>query len=360
MRWPPKLAAMAGAALAALSAISMLAARGRVQKGGIEAPAVIAIRPTPYQYQLAGEFTRGAEPVDVPARTVRLDRAVVIMVHQVTAADYQRCVGDQACPLAPEVGESSDRPAVNVSWHDAVAYAAWLSHESDARYRLPTDEEWAFAAGRRFRGDPSPARGGLGPAQRWLAQYELEAGGDAAVASEPQPIGAFGTNENGVVDLAGNVWEWTSTYFTHHILDRTGADAPIVNCGVRVAEGRHRAYLPDFIRDPRGGGCSTGLPPKNLGFRLVRESTRLFTRAGGELSQMTGWRHGKLLEESSAIAQSQIARSLELRVDPAPSRPGPPRRSARPAGLWMVYRGFRHTRPKKKKALLDALDALDA
>jgi len=272
MRWSLKFAAIAGATLAALSATSMLAARGGAQKVGIEAPAVIAIRPKPYQYQLPGEFTRDGEPVDVPVRTIRLHRAVVIMVHQVTAADYQRCVRDQACPLAPEVGDSSDRPAVKVSWHDAVAFAAWLSHKSDARYRLPTDEEWAFAAGRRFRGDPSPARGGLGPAQRWLVRYELEAGSNVAVDSEPQRIGAFGTNENGVVDLAGNVWEWTSTCFTHHILDRTGADAPIVNCGVRVAEGRHRAYLPDFIRDPRGGGCSTGVPPTNLGFRLVRES----------------------------------------------------------------------------------------
>jgi formylglycine-generating enzyme required for sulfatase activity len=272
MRWSLKLAAIAGALLAALSATSMLAARGGAQNGRIEAPAVIAIRPQPFQYQLAGEFTRGGEPVDVPALRIRLSRAVVIMAHQVIAADYQRCVRDQGCPPAPEVGESSDRPAVKVSWLDAEAYAAWLSQKLGASYRLPTDEEWAFAAGSRFRGEPSPARGKLGPAQRWLVQYELEAGSDAAADGEPHPIGAFGTNENGVVDLAGNVWEWTSTCFTHHILDPTGTDAPIVNCGIRVAEGRHRAYLPDFIRDPRGGGCSTGLPPKNLGFRLVRES----------------------------------------------------------------------------------------
>jgi formylglycine-generating enzyme required for sulfatase activity len=272
MRWSLKLTAIAGATLTALSATSMLAARRGAQKDGIEAPAVIAIQPRPFQYQLAGEFTRGGEPVDVPALTIRLDRVVVIMVHQVTEADYQRCVRDQACPLAPEVGERSDRPAVKVNWHDTVAYAVWLSHKLGASYRLPTDEEWAFAAGGRFHGDPFPALSRFGPAQRWLVQYELEADSDAAADGEPHPIGAFGTNENGVVDVAGNVWEWTSTCFTHHILDPTGADAPIVNCGVRVAEGRHRAYLPDFIRDPRGGGCSTGLPPKNLGFRLVRES----------------------------------------------------------------------------------------
>lgn len=44
-----------------------------------------------------------------------------------------------------------------------------------------------------------------------------------------------------------------------------------MNCGVRVAAGAHRSYMTNFIRDPRGGGCAAGLPPANLGFRLVRE-----------------------------------------------------------------------------------------
>ena len=43
------------------------------------------------------------------------------------------------------------------------------------------------------------------------------------------------------------------------------------NCGVRVAEGQHRTYVTDFIRDARAGGCAAGVPPSNLGFRLVRE-----------------------------------------------------------------------------------------
>ena len=46
------------------------------------------------------------------------------------------------------------------------------------------------------------------------------------------------------------------------------------NCGVRVVEGQHRAYVTDFIRDARAGGCAAGVPPSNLGFRLVRESTQ--------------------------------------------------------------------------------------
>ena len=53
--------------------------------------------------------------------------------------------------------------------------------------------------------------------------------------------------------------------------------ATTVDCGIRLVEGRHRAYLTDFIRDARAGGCTTGVPPNNLGFRLVVEDDR---RAG--------------------------------------------------------------------------------
>ena len=72
-------------------------------------------------------------------------------------ADYQRCVDDGACrALDRGVAIAADRPAVQVSWRDADAYAAWLSRKTGESYRLPTDEEWAFAAGSRFRDDGLP------------------------------------------------------------------------------------------------------------------------------------------------------------------------------------------------------------
>ena len=67
---------------------------------------------------------------------------------------------------------------------------------------------------------------------------------------------------------------------------------PIVNCGVRVVEGRHRTYISDFIRDARAGGCAIGTPPTSLGFRLVREDdgssqgARLFAKLVRNLSSL--------------------------------------------------------------------------
>ena len=90
--------------------------------------------------------------------------------------------------------------------------------------------------------------------------------------SGTQPFGSFGANENGLLDIGGNVWEWTSTCFVRSVLNDAGKIISISpNCGVRVAEGQHRSYVTDFIRDARAGGCAVGVPPSNLGFRLVRE-----------------------------------------------------------------------------------------
>lgn len=194
----------------------------------------------------------------------------------VTVADYEKCVAAHACDkLAANVSRGSDLPAVQVSWRDATAHAAWLSVRTRGIYRLPTDEEWAYAAGCRFTDDSlSPGNDPNDPSKRWLARYDREAEEEGLTSRGPiRPVGSFGANERGLFDLSANVWEWTNTCFIRRSLDREGRPlaASIVNCGVRVAEGEHRAYIPDFIRDARAGGCAAGTPPSNLGFRLVRE-----------------------------------------------------------------------------------------
>ena len=57
------------------------------------------------------------------------------------------------------------------------------------------------------------------------------------------------------------------------------------NCGVRIAEGAHRAYVTDFIRDARAGGCAAGTPPDNLGFRLVRDEPSFVARIAGRFGK---------------------------------------------------------------------------
>jgi formylglycine-generating enzyme required for sulfatase activity len=234
-------------------------------------PALVRVAAGSFVYREAGDFTRGGRQAEAPLRRLRFEQPLDIMREQVSSADYALCVRDGAChALDRNVLVAPDRPAVQVNWHDAQAYAAWLSHRTGRTWRLPSDAEWAFAAGTRFK-DDGEAINPDDPSKRWISRYERESKLGLA-DTKTYPFGRFGFNEHGVADLAGNVWEWTSTCFVRARADETGkAERSTVNCGVRVAEGAHRAYVTDFIRDARAGGCAQGLPPANLGFRLIRE-----------------------------------------------------------------------------------------
>ena len=234
---------------------------------------VVEVAPRAFVYRMAGDFNQAGRAVDAPLVTIAWTSALHIMRRQVTAAEYDRCFAAAKCKSRSPRGSSDpDLPVVQVSWEDATAYASWLSAETGETWRLPTDEEWVFAAGSRFHDDALLVADSGDPSARWLARYERESERER-LDQRPRPIGAFGSNEYGLLDLSGNIWEWTRTCFIRQSLDEAGkpAGASTANCGVRVIEGEHRTYLTDFVRDASAGGCAVGRPPSNLGFRLVRE-----------------------------------------------------------------------------------------
>jgi formylglycine-generating enzyme required for sulfatase activity len=228
-------------------------------------------------YRASGAFLENGHPVDAPMVSITISKPLKIMKYQVSVADYSRCVSDATCgrPFGRRrTGENS--PVTGVSFLDVQNYIKWLSEKTGYHWRLPTDFEWSYAAGSRFFDDAlgGEAASVSDPSVRMLAQYkksaELSRLGDGTVKVR----GSFGANENGIYDFSGSVWEWTSTCFTRTEITRADGVGPdgTKNCSVRVVEGRHRAYMPDFIQDARSGGCSVGAPPDHLGFRLVREA----------------------------------------------------------------------------------------
>lgn len=279
MVWFSRKVGLAGGATMACGAIAafLLGDGAGATRSQAIAPDLVVLRPGPFLYRVSGTFTRNGKPARAPLVRPHIAAPLAVMRHQVTEAEYRRCAEEGACAMSDRDRDlpASDRPMVKVSWQDAQTYAAWLSRETGMRFRLPTDDEWAFAAGSRFTDDALPE--GVeesDPGRRALAVYEREESSRGAVGQGPQPIGSFGTNENGLQDLAGNVWEWTGTCFTRNTVDAEGQAHPaMVSCGVRVVEGRHRAYITDFIRDARAGGCAAGTPPSYLGFRLVRDDS---------------------------------------------------------------------------------------
>lgn len=266
-----KLCVSAGAFAIPLSVAS--SSLPMVSPAHMDFPETVDVAPRVFAYRLAGDFSEAGQPVDAPRAMLAPTHGLRIMKQHVTVAEYDRCASEAKCPLRASL-ESSDPnlPAVEVSWQDATAYAAWLSAKTGETWRLPTDEEWVFAAGSRFHDDALLVAASHDPSLRWLARYEKESDQEA-LDQRPRLPGAFGANEYGLLDLSGNVWEWTNSCFIRQSLDMQGkpVSAARANCGVRVVEGEHRTYVTDFVRDAKGSGCAAGKPPSNLGFRLVRE-----------------------------------------------------------------------------------------
>ena len=243
----------------------------------LDEPLTVEIAPRSFDYRDSGEFFRNGFAVDGPVRSVTVRRPLTIMKFQVTAADYGRCVADGACPPAEPgfaPGDATTTPVTGVSYDDAVAYAGWLSARTGEVWTLPTDRDLAFAAGTRF---PDDALGvdidSTNPADRWLADYRREAARKASRDPVPQTLGRFGENEYGFADFAGNVWEWTGTCNRRVNLDRKGEVLnDVSSCGIYVASDKHRAAMSSFVRNPKGGGCAVGVPPDNVGFRLVKDT----------------------------------------------------------------------------------------
>lgn len=247
-------------------------------------PTTVVVPARAFAFRAPGEFQRNGNPVSSPSHVVE-QQAVEIMRFQVTAADYGRCVTAGACePAHPRHRGVGDVPAAGVSFNDAQSYATWLSSQTGRRWRLPTVEEWDFAAGLMAADHGTQSPGSANdPSVLWLAQFDEQAKASARDGEAGlRPAGGFGSNQFGVSDMGGNVWEWTSSCNARTTLDDVANPISRIEvCGVRVLEGRHRMPMSAFVQDAKGGGCSMGIPPDNLGFRLVREP--------GPLERVTGW-----------------------------------------------------------------------
>ncbi|MEP6924497.1 MAG: SIMPL domain-containing protein [Pyrinomonadaceae bacterium] len=129
---------------------------------------------------------------------------------EVTNAEYADFVSDSGyrAPASWNNGRPSknelDFPVSGVSLEDARAFAAWRSKRDGVIYRLPTEAEWEYAA-------RNGADANVYPWGNNFAEKRAAIGKTAIINVSSIPDGA---NKWGVVDLIGNVWEWTETPIT--------------------------------------------------------------------------------------------------------------------------------------------------
>lgn len=148
-------------------------------------------------------------------------------------------------------------PVVHVSLNDARRYAAW------AGGRIPTEEEWEYAAWSGLRDRSDPLSGAVGPdgsaiANIWHGAFPFVDAADDGFAGAA-PVGCFPPDQNGVHDLIGNVWEWTETP---------------ASAGMHVIKGGSHLCAENYCRRYRTAAREdheVDFSTSHIGFRIVRD-----------------------------------------------------------------------------------------
>ena len=156
-----------------------------------------------------------------------------------------------------DISARASHPVVHVSLADAEAYAAW------AGARLPTEEEWEYAAAIGLP-DPADAQSGAYDASgkpvanTWQGIFPVADQASDGVAGRA-PAGCFAPSAIGLYDMIGNVWEWTATPY------QTG-EQTIKGGSYLCADNFCLRYRP-AARQPQEADFSSS----HIGFRIVRD-----------------------------------------------------------------------------------------
>ena len=215
----------------------------------------------------AGEFTMGSEKgVERPPHTVFVDTFEMDQF-EVTNQDFEKFVAQTGYVTdAEKPSETSWRayaagkpnhPVVKVSWNDATAFCHW------AAKRLPTEAEWEKAA-----------RGTDQRIYPWGNNWDVsKVNAKESGYRETTVVGSFpaGASPYGVLDMAGNVAEWTSDWFQPYP-GYPGGDNEAQYFGEKYRVIRGGGWFSDQnqVRTTERSASSTTLANDDVGFRCVR------------------------------------------------------------------------------------------
>jgi formylglycine-generating enzyme required for sulfatase activity/uncharacterized caspase-like protein len=212
-----------------------------------------------------GQFTMGSndDPSEKPPHDVTI-AAFALGRYPVTIGEWRRCVTDKACGYEPTGDDNL--PVYNVSWVDAQEYVAWLSKTTQAKYRLPSEAEWEYAA----RANTST--------KFWWGnslvpnKAACKGCGTDANAALPVKVGAFAPNPLGLHDMAGGIAQWVADCWVRDYqgAPRNGTARELPNCRQRVLRGGSWKNDSTYMRSASRDYYDTGVRYLTHGFRVAR------------------------------------------------------------------------------------------
>jgi len=173
----------------------------------------------------AGSFTMGSPESEIDRSNNETQHQVtlsafMISKYEVTFEQYDLFCDATGREKPSDAGWGrGDRPVINVSWEDAMAFAAWMG------CRLPTEAEWEYAA-RGGTTTPFNTGNNLTTSQAnydGRSPYNKNAKGE--FRRKTLPVGSFEANGYGLFDMHGNVWEWCiDLYGNYSLLGQTNPE----------------------------------------------------------------------------------------------------------------------------------------
>jgi serine/threonine protein kinase/formylglycine-generating enzyme required for sulfatase activity len=181
---------------------------------------------------------------------------------EVTFAQWDACVADGDCQHRPDDQGwgRGQRPVINVSYEDIVSeFIPWLNRKTGEQFRLPSLQEWQYAA--------QAGQSGLYP---WgnsvngrFANGSQKLGWRDDGETYSAPVATYPANDFGLHDMAGNVWEWTA--------DCSGGAGSDSNCNRRIAKGGSWFSAPKFLQVGQQMAVSRFSRSHDRGFRLAQD-----------------------------------------------------------------------------------------
>ena len=214
-----------------------------------------------------GNLGEGGTVFELPVHTVTV-KSFAMSKYEITFVQYDAFAVATGRELPNDGGWGrGNRPVINVSWDDATAYVAWLSHQTGKSYRLVAEAEWEYA-GRAGSETVFSWGNDIDCTKAHFIGDQSECGTNSTAI-----VGSYAPNSFGLHDMHGNVYEWTQDCFnnSYNGAPVDGSAWMVGDCGQHSVRGGSWSNNSFLLRSAYRGGWPSTERNIAVGFRVAQD-----------------------------------------------------------------------------------------